>query len=678
MNKKIISYIITLSLILSTCTIFADKVPPCKTYEDRYAAQYDARVKSYAVSYAKSNMKNQIAGMSEAEIEEFALNNERCLAYGEKKVEWYNKSYTPGETERIVNGTDLIESESYGATINGNSVQIDAGGKARFGFFVPYSMRSVTIVYTGGGNITFKTEQDDYGSFQLPNAADDTDYKIEFGKSLGRGVDEESTQYRAWTHGYGAIREYVEHGGEKKVTITTDSPIIIKEIRFEKELTMGANESVIPEFSTDPVIQRYETELMSTVLIHEDAPIIIVNGGRRYIDNGNIHKKPYNRLGTLYLPVNTLAKALGYYSEVMNDKVYALMRSDTHEVDLMESAIKVTKGVAATQTLSSPAFIYADGEVLASVRYFAELCGKTIDYKDDLVVIDDKYTTKDVLNETGFYNYAKAKFDGFVNEPDIGKTYYVAENGKKTNLGTEQSPWNLATASKEAKPGDTVILKAGTYRETFVPENSGEPNSPITYKAADGARVIISAAEKVTSTPTVHKTVEGNTIYKFDVSGIDNLGIGRNQIYINEKMQPEARYPDGPKPVEGLSDAWIIRGDIFKAAGADESTADYNTMYSDTLLNQEEEDYWAGGIYVGTFGLSYAILTGKIAHSTKGKLIIDETYRTDRWWKTSCESVNRGSDQWNYGMIVGSMNALNMPGEWIREDNSLYMILILK
>lgn len=683
MNKKQISGIIAFLMILSSFSVFADRIPPINTYEK----VYQDKIEAFAVEKAKASFANDISGMNDAQIKEFALANSECMNYGVVKAATYKPSYTSGETEHIVNGADFVESDSQGATLNGDAVEIQAGGKATFGFFVPYSTRSVTVVYTGGGELTLETEQDEYNPVILEEGTEAT-YKIEFGKNLGKDLN---PQYREWGNKYGILQEYVEHGGEKTAAIIAGSDITIHELRFEKEITMGYPSTKIPQFSTDPSIQEYETELMSTVLIHENASVIVVNGATRYVDNNHISKKPYNLDGSLYLPVNTLAKALGYYGEAIHDKGYALMRNDNYEVVMMGSDIKVTKGLAESMSLETPAFVYREGEILAGVRYFAELCGKTVDYKDGLVVIDDKYTTRDVLTQDEFYSYAKSKFDAFMTSPTIWKTYYVSTNGKANNSGTSSaSPWNLETALKEAEAGDTVILEEGTYREVLAPQNGGSPNSPVTYKAAEGARVVISAAEEVSAAPTVYKTVDGNTVYKFDVTGTEDLGIGRNQIFIDGEMQREARYPDGPETAKGLSKAWPVRGDIFKVGGEPELDENgdpvrdannkvvyihnYDELYSDTLLNQED-NYWQGGVYVGTFGNSYAVLTGKIASSSKGKLVIDKSFRTERWWDGWSESVTNGSQQWNYGMIVGHMNALNLPGEWIREGNNLYMIL---
>jgi len=83
------------------------------------------------------------------------------------------------------------------------------------------------------------------------------------------------------------------------------------------------------------------------------------------------------------------------------------------------------------------------------------------------------------------------------------QTYWV--NGVNpaaadTNAGTEAAPWKtIARAGKaaELKPGDTVLIKSGVYREHVEITVSGEPNQPITFAAAPAARVVIKGSEIV-------------------------------------------------------------------------------------------------------------------------------------------------------------------------------------
>ncbi|MEI6337409.1 MAG: right-handed parallel beta-helix repeat-containing protein [Verrucomicrobiota bacterium] len=80
--------------------------------------------------------------------------------------------------------------------------------------------------------------------------------------------------------------------------------------------------------------------------------------------------------------------------------------------------------------------------------------------------------------------------------------YYVDTNNPKTsdaNAGTADLPFKtISAAAKIAQPGDTVLIKGGTYPETVVIPSSGEKEKPITFKAVDKERVIITGAEKIT------------------------------------------------------------------------------------------------------------------------------------------------------------------------------------
>jgi parallel beta-helix repeat protein len=50
---------------------------------------------------------------------------------------------------------------------------------------------------------------------------------------------------------------------------------------------------------------------------------------------------------------------------------------------------------------------------------------------------------------------------------------------------------SISAAAAKAKPGDTVLISAGTYAETLDPPNSGTANAPITFMGVPGQKVII-------------------------------------------------------------------------------------------------------------------------------------------------------------------------------------------
>ena len=76
--------------------------------------------------------------------------------------------------------------------------------------------------------------------------------------------------------------------------------------------------------------------------------------------------------------------------------------------------------------------------------------------------------------------------------PVFGTTHYVATSGNDANPGTESDPWQtIQKAADTLVAGDTVYIRAGTYNERVIPENSGSAGSYITYAAYPGETVTI-------------------------------------------------------------------------------------------------------------------------------------------------------------------------------------------
>jgi parallel beta-helix repeat protein len=74
-------------------------------------------------------------------------------------------------------------------------------------------------------------------------------------------------------------------------------------------------------------------------------------------------------------------------------------------------------------------------------------------------------------------------------------TYYVAPGGNDDNPGTILYPWRtIQKAANTLLAGDTVYIRAGTYPERVVPQNSGSAGSDITYAAYPGETVTIDGS----------------------------------------------------------------------------------------------------------------------------------------------------------------------------------------
>ncbi|NBQ56379.1 MAG: DUF1565 domain-containing protein [Verrucomicrobia bacterium] len=96
-------------------------------------------------------------------------------------------------------------------------------------------------------------------------------------------------------------------------------------------------------------------------------------------------------------------------------------------------------------------------------------------------------------------------------------TYVVSPSGSDTSTnGDLSTPFStIEKALSVAQPGDSVQLRAGTYREAINPPRSGTAQNPIVIEAYPGESVTVSALDEVTGP----WTAAGNGIYTATVSG---------------------------------------------------------------------------------------------------------------------------------------------------------------
>ncbi|MBR2500440.1 MAG: DUF1565 domain-containing protein, partial [Clostridia bacterium] len=321
---------------------------------------------------------------------------------------------------------------------------------------------------------------------------------------------------------------------------------------------------------------------------------------------------------------------------------------------------------------------YEDGYTWAHVRVMAETLGFTVDYKDGYVLIGDRLRVKNVIENRAYFSELTGEMEVY-NIPDKkpgGKTYHVAQTitASDANDGTEKFPFaTIQRAAEIAKAGDTVIIHEGTYRETVTPKNDGTVFAPITFTAAEGEKVTISALEPIS----------GFIKYKEDIlcKPIQNdLGRGLNQLFYkgealnagrhpNEDTKPD--YPDYPSHVpEGL---YPTRGNIrITEKGG-------NIAYSDTDLDQED-NYWRGGSFNTLKGEAWCMVGGEIVSSSKGKLVLKD-YEGTKSYNLGI-SLAEGNDykyymevhETDYGYITNHINTVDLPGEWFMKDNVMYFI----
>ena len=115
--------------------------------------------------------------------------------------------------------------------------------------------------------------------------------------------------------------------------------------------------------------------------------------------------------------------------------------------------------------------------------------------------------------------------------PRVGKTWYVSSNASSGGDGTQSKPFlRISSGASVAMPGDTVLVATGVYRERVAPTNSGTEDAPITYMAAQGANVVITASEVLEWTPSPIQG--GSFVAQLDDSLFDTLdGTPKGKLY---------------------------------------------------------------------------------------------------------------------------------------------------
>ena len=127
-----------------------------------------------------------------------------------------------------------------------------------------------------------------------------------------------------------------------------------------------------------------------------------------------------------------------------------------------------------------------------------------------------------------------------------GKTWYVGTGGNdnSSNPHSVGSPYRtIQKAADMAEAGDEVVIKAGIYRESIHPANSGESSSrQIVYRPHGDGKVVVSGTNVVTG----WEHHQGN-IYVADVPDTYESKLHyTEQVFCDGEMMVLARHPNIP------------------------------------------------------------------------------------------------------------------------------------
>lgn len=242
--------------------------------------------------------------------------------------------------------------------------------------------------------------------------------------------------------------------------------------------------------------------------------------------------------------------------------------------------------------------------------------------------------------------------------------FYVAPDGADINPGTKESPFATIQAGvNKLQPGDTLLVRAGTYRETVTFTRSGTADKPITVKPFNRERVLITGCDPVDG----WKQGEDN-IWRAPVSW--TLGQGKDQLFHRGQGMREARFPNESEPdlalpVKGLNPLQPTFATFNSLPGS---------LVTSKAARSPTNSFWKGAIYYGVHWEGWCGQSGIVGNSKKNG-VLNIQNPTTRWWWDYSKPNPWVAPERGRGMLVGHRNALDAPGEWFREANGTLLFI---
>ncbi|WP_319421873.1 right-handed parallel beta-helix repeat-containing protein [Pleurocapsa sp. FMAR1] len=230
-----------------------------------------------------------------------------------------------------------------------------------------------------------------------------------------------------------------------------------------------------------------------------------------------------------------------------------------------------------------------------------------------------------------------------------GSVYVVAPDGSDDNPGTLKSPFKtVQKCADAAQPGTTCLLREGIYRETVKPKISGTSTEPITFQAYKNESATISGTNPVENWNRHHDSIFRTNV-TLPVDGYSDTGFLANQVFVNGKMMPEARWPNNKylDPMLPTLAECCLQSEVGTDAIIENSE----------IPNLGEE--WKGAtVWTNEW---YVTRTGTVTGGTPGKL----TAKMTAPWE-------RGG---YYFYLIGRLGLLDTENEWFYHgaDQTLYL-----
>jgi hypothetical protein len=224
-----------------------------------------------------------------------------------------------------------------------------------------------------------------------------------------------------------------------------------------------------------------------------------------------------------------------------------------------------------------------------------------------------------------------------------GKDLYVAQNGNDANVGSEDKPFRtLKAAIKQAKPGDTCILRAGShFVDVDTTDLKGAPGKPIMMAPFPGENVVIDGTKPIVGKWTEVSKGVFRTTLTHDVW----------QVFVDGKGGTLARWPNA-----NVEDGSTFKHENYGEADRKKSTKEF--VYDERLVATGIDFTGATVVAIGNNNVH------RVAKHSKGA----KTFTLDPFVK-----------RWRIGSysLEGKM-CLDIPNEWWFDKATKELFLVVE
>jgi hypothetical protein len=236
-----------------------------------------------------------------------------------------------------------------------------------------------------------------------------------------------------------------------------------------------------------------------------------------------------------------------------------------------------------------------------------------------------------------------------------GSTYYVATTGSDSNSGKDVGhPFlTITKAASVAVAGDTVVIRAGVYRESVTLPHSGAAGSPIVFQSYPGETVTVSGADVI---PSQSWTAHSGSIFQAPMAW--TLGVGNDQVFVDGAMMNEARWPNTSLDVSNPKVAVAATVTIANPTNA-------TVTLGDPALTQAA-GFWNGAHVNMGAGKVWVYNTYTVTSSTSGQLVFAAGDASN-----SAYAPAAGNPYYLWGTLA----ALDTAGEWYNDASGQTLYL---